>query len=178
MKKVKTVIAAAVVAGGIGVSAYALQDDTALAEETKEIDSPAVTIEEAKDIALKKTEGGSIKEAEVDEDDGVETYEIEVHKDGKEYDLDILKESGEIVKSKEDDRDDDDSEQPSKGNISMEEAINIALNEVAGTVKEVELDKDDGVYVYEIEIDADAHEEAEVEIDAATGNVLEVDIDD
>ena len=61
--------------------------------------------------------------------------------------------------------------------IDASEAIAIAQNEFPGTVKEVELDEDDGRYIYEIEIEAN-DEEAEFEIDAMTGEIIVIEIDD
>lgn len=61
--------------------------------------------------------------------------------------------------------------------ISREEAKNIALGLVNGTIVEFELDEDDGRQEYEIEIIANGIE-YEIEIDASTGKVLEFESDD
>jgi uncharacterized membrane protein YkoI len=59
--------------------------------------------------------------------------------------------------------------------ILKEAAIEIALNEinVNGTIKEIELDDDDGRLYYEIELYTDTHE-IDMEIDAYTGEVLSI----
>jgi uncharacterized membrane protein YkoI len=59
--------------------------------------------------------------------------------------------------------------------ILKEAAIEIALNEinVNGTIKEIELDDDDGRLYYDIELYTDTHE-IEMEIDAYTGEVLSI----
>ena len=63
--------------------------------------------------------------------------------------------------------------------LSEEAAIEIALAEVPGQVRETELENEDGKMVYEIEIIAAADgKEMEVEIDAETGAVLEVEAED
>lgn len=62
--------------------------------------------------------------------------------------------------------------------ISESQAIEIALAEVPGTVEEVELENEDGMSVFEIEILTADGTEMEVEISAATGDVLEVEVDD
>lgn len=60
--------------------------------------------------------------------------------------------------------------------ITEEKAIEIAEKAVNGTVMEIELDEDDTQYVYELELET-SNGEAEVEIDAATGEVIETDVD-
>jgi len=64
-------------------------------------------------------------------------------------------------------------EQSSTNNamISKERAKEIALDQFSGTVKEIELDEDDGKHVYEIEIENN-NGEATMEIDAYTGEVV------
>ncbi len=92
-----------------------------------------------------------------------------------------------------DDRDDNDDKGYNKdkdknnktdanGLISADEAKEIALEhskENANNVrmKKAKLDHDDGVYVYEIEFYTASHE-YEYEIDAATGRVIEYDVDE
>ncbi|GIN70157.1 hypothetical protein J14TS2_06320 [Bacillus sp. J14TS2] len=61
--------------------------------------------------------------------------------------------------------------------ISWEEARDIALQEIDGTIQSLELDKEDGHFVYEVELIVDDHAQAELEIDAQTGVVLEFDYD-
>lgn len=60
--------------------------------------------------------------------------------------------------------------------MSAEEAIAIAKKSVQGTVREVELDEDDGRYTYEIEIH-DGVYEYELEIDAMTGEIVDFEKD-
>jgi uncharacterized membrane protein YkoI len=60
--------------------------------------------------------------------------------------------------------------------ISVERAIEIALEQFSGEVDEVELEEEDGRLIYEIEIEK-GDDEAEVEIDAYTGEVLVVSIE-
>lgn len=62
--------------------------------------------------------------------------------------------------------------------VSEARAIEIALAEVPGTVKETELEREDGTQVYEIEILTADGVEMEVEIDAASGKILDVDRED
>ena len=61
--------------------------------------------------------------------------------------------------------------------ITINEALAIAQEAQAGTVEEIERDREAGVVVYEVEI-ATADGEVEVIIDAATGEVLSVEQED
>src|SRR5690625_1634388 len=61
--------------------------------------------------------------------------------------------------------------------ISLEKAIQIALNEFPGTVYEAELDREDGRLIYEIEIKANG-EEADFDIDAFTGEIISIEIEE
>lgn len=63
-----------------------------------------------------------------------------------------------------------------KTTITEQEAIDIALKQFSGSIKELDLDKDDGQLIYDIEVES-SRGEAEIEIDAYTGKVLVVDID-
>lgn len=60
--------------------------------------------------------------------------------------------------------------------ISVDKAIEIALEQFSGEVDEVELEEEDGRLIYEVEIEK-GEDEAEVEIDAYTGEVLVVSIE-
>lgn len=151
-------------------------------------DTKLLSMEEAKEIALAEYEG-VIESFESDKDWGKHIYEIEIDNGEIEYDLDMDAKTGEILKAEEDrdndDDDRDDSNQSSansdsaaenKNLISEEEAITIATEKVAGTVKEIERDEDDGRVEYEIEIRTDDGD-ADIEIDAETGEILSVDYD-
>ena len=61
--------------------------------------------------------------------------------------------------------------------ISMNRAIEIALQRVPGEVVKAELEFDDGVLQYEIEIRTNEGIKYEVKVDAVTGNVLRVKLD-
>ncbi|MEM8915450.1 MAG: PepSY domain-containing protein [Pseudomonadota bacterium] len=61
--------------------------------------------------------------------------------------------------------------------ITMNEALAIAQEAQAGTVEEIERDREDGAVVYEVDI-ATADGDVEVIIDAATGEVLSVEQED
>ena len=60
--------------------------------------------------------------------------------------------------------------------ISVDKAVEIALEQFSGEVDDVELEEEDGRLIYEVEIEK-GEDEAEVEIDAYTGEVLVVSIE-
>jgi len=57
--------------------------------------------------------------------------------------------------------------------ITPEEAIKLALGEVTGTVKEIELDEENNKMIYELEIE-NGKSEYNIHIDASTGSILMV----
>ena len=62
--------------------------------------------------------------------------------------------------------------------LTEEQVIEIALLEVPGEVKEVELEREDGQQVFEVEILNAEGVEMEVTVAADTGEILEVEADD
>ncbi|WP_416728618.1 PepSY domain-containing protein [Fictibacillus sp. JL2B1089] len=187
MKKLTKIIAGTVLVGGIGVGTYTYIENTPSAFAAKNV----ISEKQAKDIALEKTKGGTVTEMELDRDGLKDKYEIEVLNGDKEYDLDIVAETGKVSKVEEgmkdqDDNDNDDdgdndngvdekesSERddqvdPSKIKITAEQAQSIALKKVSGTVKEMSLDDD---YVYEFEIQKDK-KDIDVNVDAVTGEAV------
>lgn len=61
--------------------------------------------------------------------------------------------------------------------ISIEQAMNIALQRVPRHVVKAELDYDDGMLVYEIDIRTAEGYKYEVKVDANTGAILRVELD-
>ncbi|MCM3670328.1 PepSY domain-containing protein [Mesobacillus maritimus] len=63
--------------------------------------------------------------------------------------------------------------------LTIEKAEEKALNEIDGTIHQVELEEDDGQLKYEVEVrDQNGNDDHEIEIDAKSGNVMEVDRED
>ncbi|MGN2274863.1 PepSY domain-containing protein [Priestia megaterium] len=179
MKVITTVLASAVLVGGLGASAYAMTDQPKSNDKKQ-----TTTIEEAKakDIALQKTDGGDITNIQLAVDDGVKQYEVDITKGNKEYDVDIDSSSGKIIEFDEDQKDDEDEKEENLQNasptISLDQAIKTALKSAKGTVNETDLDQENDRLVYEIEIDTAAKREATVSVDAKNGEVISVEIDD
>jgi len=179
MKVITTVLASAVLVGGLGASAYAMTDQSKSNDKKQ-----TTTIEEAKakDIALQKTDGGDITNIQLDVDDGVKQYAVDITKGNKEYDVDIDSSSGKIIEFDEEQKDDEDEREENLQNaspaISLDQAIKTALKSAKGTVNETDLDQENDRLVYEIEIDTADKREATVSVDAKNGDVISVEIDD
>ena len=179
MKVITTVLASAVLVGGLGASAYAMTDQSK-SDDKKQ----TTTIEEAKakEIALQKTDGGDITNIQLAIDDGVKQYEVDVTKGNKEYDVDINSSSGKIIEFDEEQKDDEDEKEEELQNISpaisLDQAIKTALKSAKGTVNETDLDQENNRLVYEIEIDTADKREATVSVDAKNGDVISVELDD
>ncbi|MEW4266755.1 PepSY domain-containing protein [Priestia megaterium] len=179
MKVITTVLASAVLVGGLGASAYAMTDQSKSNDKKQ-----TTTIEEAKakDIALQKTDGGDITNIQLDVDDGVKQYEVDITKGNKEYDVDIDSSNGKIIEFDEEQKDDEDEREENLQNaspaISLNQAIKTALKSAKGTVNETDLDQENDRLVYEIEIDTADKREATVSVDAKNGDVISVEIDD
>lgn len=121
-----------------------------------------ITLQQAKNTALKKV-NGTITKTKEDNDD----YTIYIQKDHYLYEIEVNKTTGKI----------DEIEKEvikSSKKITAEKAKEIALNRVNGKVKSVDYNDDNE---YEVEIQKD-DVEYEIIIDASSGKILEVEKDD
>lgn len=97
----------AVAALGITGTALASDDDGGRASQATSL--PAATAatqigpERAAEIALERVGGGEVVEIEREREHGRPVWDIEIVKDGVEYELDIDRETGEIIKVERDD---------------------------------------------------------------------------
>ena len=114
-----------------------------------------------------------------DLDDG--QYELEFKVNGVEYEVNVHSRTGEILKVEVDDRDDDDrpvSNPITPTLIGAEKAKQIAFTHVgvsASSVRDLEVDLDDGHYEIEFEV---GDREYEIDIHGTTGAILKSEIDD
>ena len=74
--------------------------------------------------------------------------------------------------------DDDEKIELESVSVTIASAMDIALEQVPGTVIGAELEHEDDVTVWEVEVMGADNQEVEVLIDAQTGAVLEVEVDD
>jgi uncharacterized membrane protein YkoI len=160
-------------AGVVAIGGVAMADDSA-PSVSKQADK-MISLQEAKQVATQKVKGGYVTEIELDQDDGRYHFDIDLKDNKNEYDLEVDAFTGEIIKF-EKEVEKDRTQAKSGKLLTKEEAIAIAKKQAAGTVKEIELDDDDGRKVYEIEI-KDNEFKYEIELDAVTGKVLEFEKD-
>ena len=176
------IVVGALVLGSVAMVAGANQNLDQASVNGKEKTS-ILTNEEITEKALAKVDG-TVTEVELERKLSGTVYEVEIKKDGYEYDLDLDAVTGDVIKndkSKDDDEtDSDDNGQKidsSKVAITSEAAIEIALKEAEGTVTKLELESENGQTYYEIEIE-DGTKEVDLEVDANSGAVLSIDKDD
>lgn len=125
----------------------------------------AISKENAKQLALAKV-NGKIVDIKSDDDD----YNVYIEKDNYIYEIEVDRYRGVI-----DDIDKEKKPSSQTQIISQEQAKQIALTKVNGTVREVEYDNDD--YQYDVKVYKDMIE-YEIKIDAKSGGVLEIEKDD
>ncbi len=169
-------------------------------EGTAEVTSGQVETDKVEQNAQKAVEeakknfDGKVIDVELDEEDGIYYYEIEMKNGKEEYEVDINAETLEILEEDFDrDEDGDDAEERDEEDgedaegsdddkndqdradssmISSEEAVQIAEEKTGGQAVEWDFDDDDAEY--EVELEADG-EEVEVELDAKTGEIVDTD---
>lgn len=129
-------------------------------EYTNQEQSTSISLDNAKALALEKVNGTIIRTEQDNED-----FEIYIQSENYIYEIEIDKINGRI--------DSIDQEIINEW-ISMEEAKQIALSQVSGTI--IDVDFDDG-FEYSIEI-LKGFAKYEVEIDARNGKVLKIEKDD
>ena len=147
-----------------------------------------ISLEQARQTALQRV-SGEILESELDRETGKLVYEFEIRdQSGKIQEVLVDAQTGEIVsveEENENDDDDDESDSPKmqpeltkEARISVDQARQIALARVPGTVIESELGKEKGKVVYEFEIRDKDNKSFDVLVDAKTGEIVGVEADD
>lgn len=188
MKKIVFLTAVMVLSLAFGVTANA---------QTKKIG-----MEKARQIAMQKAEG-KIESAELERENGKTIYSFDIRNSkGTITEVQVEAFTGEIVSVQEEnaqqeaaekqqdkqkaiDKEDDDeeSEASQKANqakyareakITMEQAKEIALKRVAGTITDQELEKGKGKLLYSFDVRDASGKSFDVEIDAKTGAILKV----
>ncbi len=163
-----------------GVMSAALADE----EKCDILENASISLKEAVETALSKYEGFPVK-AELEEEDGMYYYEINLVSEGGRSEIFVnpangleigfQQESGMAIRFQ--------RFWESKlasiltANISLLEAIDTAHKSVEGFVSEVELKSRREPYVFELTI-LDGEVEREVTIDVSKGEIVEIDTDD
>jgi uncharacterized membrane protein YkoI len=176
--KTKLIIGTLVVSGILGTSACSGTNNQ---PKTAQTNKTSQTISEAKatEIALNTLKGGIVTSSHVDKNEKANKYEISILKEDKNYEVDVDSSSGEILEinqSVQGERKMNDVESippDISPKISTEEARQIALNRVRGTITELDLENFNNRLVYDIEISTVYHREAKVIVDAMTGKILQ-----
>ena len=187
--------AAILVGGGFSIANATAPQDKPATEAAEENDDQSqaelakqakITEEEATKAALEKVPG-TVKEVELEDEDGTIVYGIEVvSTDGTQKEVKVDAKTGKVVKVEDDDEKDgekkDEEENPvelaKQAKITEEEATKAALEKVPGTVKQVELEDEDGTIVYGIEVVSTDGTQKDVKVDAKTGKIVKVEADD
>lgn len=138
-----------------------------------------ITIEEAKEIALKhanlKNDQVKFISEKSNIENGVEVYDIEFYHENEKYNYEINSSNGEIIEYDYDAEYNNLSQQQTTTGITLEEAKEIALKHANLTNDQVIFGKseidNDGIQKYDIEFYKD-NVEYNYEIDANTGEII------
>lgn len=150
------------------------EDDKSKGERDRNNKGDILDKKAISEITLDYTRGGVIIKIELEEDDDEYIYEVEVLTETGEYSLEINAYSGKIEKIDYDENNESNitNKELLEGIISIEQAKNIALSLTdGGTITEIKLDEDDGLFLYEIEVES-GDEEYEIKLDAQSGQVI------
>ncbi|MFF5830597.1 PepSY domain-containing protein [Streptomyces bacillaris] len=213
MKRNATIaaITAAVLIGGTAAATVAFADDdgdrrpatttqqpTTTGKDTDDRNddrSPAtgtttITLDQAVAAALKSVPG-TVTEAELDDDDddhgGRTVWELDVHgSDTKWHDITVDATTGKVLKTRQDDDNDDrDRHAPRSAPVTLNAAADAALKTAPGRITSIDLDDDDddddgrrgNVLRWDVDITGKDGKHHELKVDAKTGKVT-VDRDD
>lgn len=117
--------------------------------------------------------GGTAHQIDFDDNNH---WEIDVIGSDREWEYHVSADGSTIEKTEEDDLDDDDRREIQEAEVSLIEALEIALDHTAGTIDDAELDEDDGSLRWEVEIHVDGSDDSrELSVDAKSGDVSEDD---
>lgn len=137
--------------------------------------TPAVMINQgqAQKIAREKANNAKVIEIELEEDDGLTYYQVELENDTHEFEVEIDAFTGKVLIIEMEQRDDQAS---AKTQVMSRAAIEQLINKSYANyrIEKIELDDDNGRMVYEIELKS-GRTEIDMELDAVTGKVLDFD---
>ncbi|MFD8466199.1 PepSY domain-containing protein [Streptomyces cyaneofuscatus] len=150
-----------------------------------------ISLDQAVAAALKSAPG-TITQAELDRDDddhdGRTVWELDVRgSDKKWHDVTVDATNGKVLKSREDDDNDDrDDHAPRSSTVTLKQAADAALKTAPGSITSIDLDDDDdddgkgskgNVLRWDVDIAGKDGKQHELKVDAKTGKVT-VDRDD
>lgn len=148
-------------------------------------DSELITLAQAKEKALADAgiaaADASFTKEKLDRDDGVYHYEVEFVSGGKKYEYDVNAANGAVLKKEVETVKQTQTTPAEPEILTLAQAKEKALADADvaaadATFTKEKMDRDDGRYVYEIDFTTDSAR-YDYEIDAATGNVLDKDVE-
>lgn len=117
--------------------------------------------------AAEKKVGGTAYEIDDQDDDG--TWEIDVVKGSKSFEVTVTADGRATTDDESDDLDDDDRAGLKAAKISVGEAIESALKEADGTFDDAELEEEDGKHFWVVTIDTKDRDDVQIRVDVVTG---------
>ncbi|MFX0537969.1 PepSY domain-containing protein [Ornithinimicrobium sp. Y1847] len=162
----------------VGDPTAPIDDDADMTEDEDVSEGEAMDLTQTALAAIATAEeetGGIAYEIDDQDDDG--TWEVDVRVDDRSVEVTVSEDGTEVVGTEDDDLDDDDRAALDAAEITIQEAIQIAIDEVGGVLDDVELEEDDGRYYWEVSVDSTDRgmDDVEVKIDVTTGEIIEID---
>jgi uncharacterized membrane protein YkoI len=166
---------------------------TAKGEKEDDLTNVVVTVteEDAVQTALNSVQNGSLVKVELEDENGIIVYGVEVNDGNQLHDIKVDANTGVILKDdigsdadeneKEEAESDENDDAIINANVkvSQEEAVQFATQSVDAAAKfvKVELEDENGVIVYGVEFTLNG-KDLDVKVDANTGTILATDQDD
>lgn len=123
-------------------------------------------------VAAAESAGGVAYE--IDDADGDGQWEVDVQVGNRSHEVTVAAD-GTVLGTEESDMDAEDNNRLAQAQITLQQAIERALQEVPGNLDDVELDQENDLDVWEVTIDEPNNDGVEVYIDASSGEVVRVD---
>ena len=133
---------------------------------------PKISEQQAVSIASSMF-AGPISDVELEKLNGVLVYAVEIEEGSSEIDVKIDANSGQVLKIEREDELGVSELEVINARLTEQQAMQVALIAVPGTVTELEAEKVNGRYVYEVEINSNG-EEFDVSVDVVTGEVVSI----
>lgn len=113
---------------------------------------------------------------EIDRKDGDGGWEVKLAVGDREKEVDVSEDGSEVTPQEGDDQlDQEDRERIAQVQVSLEEAVRTALDEVDGTLDGAQLDTEDGTTVWEVDVDDTEGTSVDVYVNVDNGSVVKVD---
>lgn len=113
---------------------------------------------------------------EIDRKDSGGGWEVKLAVGDREKEVDVSEDGSEVTPQEGDDQlDQEDRERIAQVQVSLEEAVRTALNEVDGTLDGAQLDTEDGATVWEVDVDDTEGTSVDVYVNVDNGSVVKVD---